>query len=465
MKKLIFIAMLLASFGVYAAAQMWCLNGTTTCSYGTPSLSKLNKAERAAIIHKMYIAKYIEAVHAGTFEAVTANQLIALAKEKLKEPEPEPEVCPEGQEGTPPNCTDIVPEPVACGEGFTGFEPNCTPVEPAPLTDADCAPLVASDDGKACETNEPPASGNGDIIQSGQMPAVDISKYMTPAVGSGELLVSNSNQTAKANVPDAAFRINCAPSHMSNDDPMVYPNQEAATHSHTFFGNTSVKYDSDLMTLSEVGNSTCHGGIMNRSGYWVPTVIDTATNTPIVPTNIQVYYKSHAYGNIIAPPKGLRMIAGSAKATKDNPQGTEWAVNHAFKCNGSGKGRFIPACSGVMSYELNFPECWDGDNLDSPNHQDHMAFASYYDGCPASHPKRIPKITFNVMYDASEKGTSTWRLASDNYSNGEGGYSIHGDWVNGWSESHLQEAIDNCINAGKDCHSHLIGDGRTFHSQ
>ena len=49
-------------------------------------------------------------------------------------PPPEPEVCPEGQTGTPPDCSDVVVPPEVCPEGQTGTPPDCSdPVVPDPV--------------------------------------------------------------------------------------------------------------------------------------------------------------------------------------------------------------------------------------------------------------------------------------------------------------------------------------------
>jgi len=49
--------------------------------------------------------------------------------------------------------------------------------------------------------------------------------------------------------------------------------------------------------------------------------------------------------------------------------------------------------------------CWDGKNLDSPNHMDHIAhptggpatFAVVDGKCPASHPVKIPQVHYEVL--------------------------------------------------------------------
>ena len=305
------------------------------------------------------------------------------------------------------------------------------------------------------------------IVQVALMPAVDIIKNIPQAIGYTEL---RAQATTEQPVPNGgAFRVVCTPSHMSNDDPIVYPNQSGAAHHHTFYGNTSTSAKSDLMNFSNTGNSTCNGGIMNRSAYWVPSMIDTLTHMPLAADLAIFYYK---VGNIPAnqitvPPKGLRMISGNSKAT-DGISST--AMYSCYAPEGVNKPFYgwkksIPNCDVGDKVEMMviFPQCWDGVNLDSPNHKDHMAFSSIA-GCPATHPIAIPQVTINVEFTVKTPNQATnWRLASDNYaSSTPGGYSAHADWVNGWDEKIMTGFIKNCLNKGLDCHAHLLGDGRMF---
>jgi hypothetical protein len=50
-----------------------------------------------------------------------------------------------------------------------------------------------------------------------------------------------------------------------------------------------------------------------------------------------------------------------------------------------------------------YPTCWNGKDLDSPNHQDHVAYptkgpANFLStgDCPASHPVKIPQLMLEV---------------------------------------------------------------------
>jgi hypothetical protein len=45
------------------------------------------------------------------------------------------------------------------------------------------------------------------------------------------------------------------------------------------------------------------------------------------------------------------------------------------------------------------------------------------------------------------------------YSGGEGGYSAHGDWWNGWDPTIINDFVQNCVR-GFDCSTDFLGDGR-----
>lgn len=270
-----------------------------------------------------------------------------------------------------------------------------------------------------------------------------------------------------------AFRNTCGYSHMAFDDPIVFPGQAGASHLHVFFGNTSTNAATTTASLFAAKRSTCVGGIANSSAYWVPALIDTTTNRALVPIENVFYYKG-GYSNIarkdIQPlPEGLRMIAGN-KATENKDLGPYGGAHHDFRCfadslpNGwSGGGQAVVKCPTGSKFAilLDFPNCWDGVNLDSPDHRSHMAYTS--DKCPTSHPVPVPQVSFIINYEVpAGTDTTTWRLASDNY-DGPGGYSMHGDVWAAWDKDILAAWQKNCINASQDCHGYLLGDGRTLY--
>lgn len=50
--------------------------------------------------------------------------------------------------------------------------------------------------------------------------------------------------------------------------------------------------------------------------------------------------------------------------------------------------------------------CWDGVNLDSPDHKSHVAYPETgtfetTGPCPASHPVRLPQLMYEIMWDTT----------------------------------------------------------------
>jgi len=288
---------------------------------------------------------------------------------------------------------------------------------------------------------------------------IDTSLIPLGNAGSSKDLVQPTTELPVPTV-GGAFRTTCKYSHMASDDPIVFPNQPGMSHLHTFFGNTGTNASSTASSLLTTGNSTCRGGTVNRTAYWVPSMIDTRTGTPLKPTDSAFYYKNGAKeitpSSVRPMPEGLRMIAGDPKNAQ--PVGPFY-----YNCKGGGNVKAIPNCPvGVDVYQnITFPQCWDGVNLDSPDHKSHMAYHTK-GVCPATHPVILPEITFRIIYAVTEADAPLhWRLSSDAYDRSlPGGYSSHGDWFNGWKRDISDSWAKNCIAASKDCHSHLLGDGR-----
>lgn len=322
---------------------------------------------------------------------------------------------------------------------------------------------------------DPPPTGWPQPPMPG-MPEVLVDGETTYEVGfSTELLVSAAIDSTPADV--GAFRLSCRPSHTNFDDAIVYPGDVGRAHNHFYFGNTAAYALTDLDNIRAVGNSTCAGGTANKSAYWVPSMIDTATGTVVEPHSIQVYYKSGyspfgLHATVQALPPGLRMLAGFPM---DN--GSRGSYFHQFSCDWEGTppqtevqpGFIIPLCIGddepnefqMGSYlrsHLDFPNCWDGVNIDSANHRSHMAYGNP-ESCPPTHPVLLPSIGFNVLWKIPlGVTTANWKL-SDTMGGTTSGYSFHGDWVNGWDVDIEERWLDNCVRASIDCHSNNLQDG------
>lgn len=262
------------------------------------------------------------------------------------------------------------------------------------------------------------------------------------------------------------FFVNCRFSHTANDDPIVHPGQPGRSHPHTFFGNRSTGASSTLESLRAAG-TTCKPRA-DRAAYWVPTLYQDGRE--VRPAKGQFYYNLRGYDRMRAFPAGLKVVAGNSHAL--SPQSTGivyWAC-------GGGSGvrtkrsatvpkhcpivdarltariRKCPTCPLVktvlesrvktfLELHVNFPDCWDGKGLDSPDHQSHMAHSRGY-VCPASHPVKVPLIRMMIRYPIVD-GRDVM-LASGGQLTG------HADFFNAWNERVLRRLVDDCFH-GRPC--------------
>jgi hypothetical protein len=237
------------------------------------------------------------------------------------------------------------------------------------------------------------------------------------------------------------FVSGCRFSHRNTDDPIVFPGQPTKSHDHTFIGNDSTNAFSTFGSLLE-GSSSCKR-VGDTAAYWAPTLV-SATGMAIEPRAATVYYRRHTLTPVRAFPAGFKMIAGSSKATAAQSLAiTYWNCGPVA---GIRPTSTIPTCPDNarmgLALHIRFPDCWDGGNLDSPDHQSHMAY-SVRGRCPADYPIAMPSIQLNLRYPTA--GGSGLALSSG------GQLSAHADFFNAWNQSVLQSLVDGCLNALRHC--------------
>jgi hypothetical protein len=271
--------------------------------------------------------------------------------------------------------------------------------------------------------------------------------------------------------PSGNFRTFCAFSHLSYDDPIVYPGLPGASHLHMYFGNRGANARSTYQSLRSSGDSTCQGGPLNRSAYWIPALL-TPAGKVVVPSVMQVYYKGNGHSGgaqaraeiarIITNPNGLRMIAGHRMDGQSYVR-PEWS------CNGGPKTDTIPSCpsGGTVHVELRFPMCWDGVNRDSADHRSHVVYPvgstfGWFSppGCPASHPFHLPELSILLDW-RSDGNSSNWYLASDRmpgmtHANGS---TFHADWFGAWDNAIQALWTQTCIRGMLNCGWGTLGTG------
>jgi len=248
----------------------------------------------------------------------------------------------------------------------------------------------------------------------------------------------------------AGWIVSCNYSHSLNDDPIVFPGQPGAAHLHDFVGASTTDRSSTAASL-QAGGTTCAISA-DTSAYWVPALYEDGVRVLPAATskNALFYYrrKGAPSGTIVQPfPRGLKIIIGNAhaKSPQENPQ---LGTDIIFKC-GPGSTTDLPApptqcASGIMVMSLRFPNCWDGVNLDSPDHRSHMAYPAG-SRCPKSHPVVLPRIESFFRYKVGTGPIGKITLSSGPY------YTAHQDFFNAWDPAVLQALVTDCLNAQVNC--------------
>lgn len=320
-------------------------------------------------------------------------------------------------------------------------------------------------------------------------------------------LVPTNVQPAPVNTNSwkGIIRLNCDFAHASYDDPIVYPNQNDVAHLHRFYGNTLTDENTNAESLYTSGESSCQGNTLNRSAYWVPTLLapkfDEQTKErlydahgeplwQVVPAVVgnddeahEVFYYSAGVSDLTSIntiPAGLKVIAGNHMGQPSMPQDTSIVRWHcqSWQSDEVSDPRWsesIPECIAPdrVRMDIFFPSCWNGVDLDSFDHKSHLAYPQSGNSqgetiCPVSHPVPIIRVSYHYafgvkpdVYDPQTLSSKGWRLASDMYDTNAsaGGMSLHGDWFNGWHPEALATILATCIKAGLDCHDGNLGNG------
>jgi len=280
--------------------------------------------------------------------------------------------------------------------------------------------------------------------------------------------------------PPGAFVVQCAFTHTLRDDPIVYPGDPGGSpHNHAFFGNKSTNARSTYRSLRNA-KTTCTDA-KDLAAEWTPTGSYKKNGSWhfMKPGRIRVYYFPSLRVGIDGPlstiPKNIRIIGGNphAMSARQNPA-VRWTcggpkapeVNHPYNCLPYTAGVGTPLRDGVRAM-VDFPFCWDGKHLDSPDHFSHVIYPDPKDttphehppDCPGGHPKNIPAISVRVHwpiydpcfgatpcgpYNSSGKKVKI-RLSSGPY------WTMHADFWNAWVQKRLNQLVDQCLRDGVDC--------------
>lgn len=315
----------------------------------------------------------------------------------------------------------------------------------------------------------------------------DISLGLQPAWGTGGI-------PGKYAADEGAFRFICGgDGKLASDDPVLHFNQPGTSHLHQVWGNALFDHRTTPGDLGRNAASNCNDTpySLNRSSYWMPALVHE--NGDIIrPDMVLVYYKrktaSSAYCNPSSPsfqghcvgiPSQIRFIFGwdPSKPTAGSGGGASWICSTASGHFKNLDDMFNAGCSVGADFMANTlaPNCWDGKNLDSPDHRSHMAYLADRDNsgigrCPASHPYLIPqeenKVSYRVTADmigtrSDGSKYSRVRLSSDGMLPGaKPGETLHADYMEAWVTAAKRIWMDNCIDKALDCSGGDLGNGQ-----
>ncbi|OAL39094.1 hypothetical protein AYO20_01412 [Fonsecaea nubica] len=276
------------------------------------------------------------------------------------------------------------------------------------------------------------------------------------------VLLTTGLVAALAASPVSAFwRLPCkSPIVVERADPIVNPGAVSG-HLHTIMGGNGFDF---AMDYNSTQRSTCSSCTVEGdfSNYWIPALFFQHENGTFESVDqvggATVYYLQRA-GNgetLKAFPPGFRMIAGNPfKRTGGDDFATQAISYNCLDYNGPAKPETpnFPNynCPNGLRSQVFFPSCWNGKDLDSPDHMSHVSYPanSYNSGpCPADFPVHLISIFYEVIWD-------TGKFANQWYGNGQPfvwsmgdptGYGGHGDFVMGWDPDLLQSAVDQCTN-------------------
>jgi hypothetical protein len=272
-----------------------------------------------------------------------------------------------------------------------------------------------------------------------------------------------------------SFRTTCGLLTDVRYDPIVSPGKVSA-HVHSVYGSTAFGPTVATGDLQSAVGTTCNYP-QAKSVYWAPALYFRHPLTKryeVVPSYTFSYYESRGRfsdnyirrGNKMhAWPLNFRVKYGDA-SRRGGVIGQRWSGKRSdaqwmcstgeFDNPRDAKGRFPGLTKGgkvcgEWQARMYYPECWDGESLDSADHASHVRYLDGNAGCPASHPIHLPTLKFQVHYNVGPIISRYGGLKASDFvlSTGDNtGASMHSDFISGWDPEVLVDLLRGCSKNG-----------------
>ncbi|MFI0349806.1 DUF1996 domain-containing protein [Actinomadura sp. 9N407] len=361
----------------------------------------------------------------------------------------------------PPAAAESTPPPDAGGGDQPG-DPSADPS--APPADPSADPSAPPADPSADPSAAPPDEGDGDAgeqpppSQIAEGPNADdfVPIRQAPRVRNVRTARGGSRGT---------FRTRCGTNeneHHNPDNVVAAPGvQNGAHHIHDYVGNLTTDAFSTDESLA-AGGTTCDNGdlstyywpvIRNRAGQddsdrAQQSTADGNVGEIVLPTRADISFRGNPRSKVVAMPRFLRMAVGDAKSATNGLANARafWTCSGFTNRGFTDKYPLCPGDSQVMRV-LDFASCWDGQNTDSANHRDHVAFPQRNGACPQG-TQAIPQLRYTLSYDLPNQAQA---FALDSFpEQGHDPVTDHADVINVMPEELMQRAV-RCINKGRRC--------------